>query len=200
MWTRCSSQASSCSNPHASMPTSRRLSPFPRPMSRAPRRLSMSVSVTASASEIRSPPRHSTAISALILSPCLVWPAWRTRMISSARGGSGGYFRPLLGGTRPHRKPGVAAGERRRLVTSSNGKSDMNSSSRSEDPRAGRSPDAHRPIVSLPTEINQPGASASASPWAEAAAESPRRAPAWCLVLGVIGVVSQRSSTRLLLG
>jgi hypothetical protein len=65
----CARQASSCSNPNWSMPASRRLSPLPCRISSDPRRASTSVSFKASASEIRSPPRHSTAISARIHRP-----------------------------------------------------------------------------------------------------------------------------------
>ena len=56
-----------------------------------PRRSSMSVSLSANASEIRSPARHNTATSARTRSPWRSCPAWRiTRTISSGRGGSGG--------------------------------------------------------------------------------------------------------------
>ena len=95
--TRCANQAASCSNPNWSIPASRRLSPLPRQISSDPRRSSMSVSLSASASEIRSPARHNTAINARTRSPWRSWPAWRiTSTISSARGGSGGYSMPLL--------------------------------------------------------------------------------------------------------
>ena len=73
------------------------------------------------ASEMRSPPRQSTAISARMRSPWRSWPAWRiTRTISSGRGGSGGYSIPLLRGARPAKKPGRVAGERRRPAASIN--------------------------------------------------------------------------------
>ena len=67
--TRSASHASSCSKPNGSMPASRRLSPLPWRMSSEPRPWSMSVSLSASASEMRSPPRHSTPISARIRKP-----------------------------------------------------------------------------------------------------------------------------------
>ena len=81
------------------------------------------VSFSASASEIRSPPRHRIAISARIRKPCRSWPAWRiTTMISSGRGGSGGYCIPLLCGARPARYPAwwlaIAGGPRRRAAPS----------------------------------------------------------------------------------
>ena len=80
-----------------------------------PRRSSMSVSFSANASEIRSPPRHRTATSARTRSPWRSWPAWRiTSTISSARGRSGGYRMPLLRSARPARYPAIVAGDRRR--------------------------------------------------------------------------------------
>jgi hypothetical protein len=57
----------------------------------APRRGSRSVSVTGSASWIRSPPRQSTTIRAVSRWPWRSWPAWRiTATISSTAGGSAG--------------------------------------------------------------------------------------------------------------
>jgi hypothetical protein len=58
--TRSASHAASCSNPNWSIPASRRLSPLPWRIKSDPRRSSMSVSLSANASEIRSPPRHTT--------------------------------------------------------------------------------------------------------------------------------------------
>src|SRR5437763_3094817 len=50
--------------PSGAIPTSRRLPPFPRRTSTAPRERSRSLSCSASASLIRSPARHSRTISA----------------------------------------------------------------------------------------------------------------------------------------
>ena len=52
-----------CPQAHSSMPTSRRRPPLPRRTSSAPRRWSRSDSLSASASWMRSPARHSTTIS-----------------------------------------------------------------------------------------------------------------------------------------
>ncbi len=73
--TRCANQAASCSNPNWSIPASRRLSPLPWRISSDPRRASMSVSLSANASEIRSPARHNTAINARTRGPWRSWPA-----------------------------------------------------------------------------------------------------------------------------
>ena len=100
--TRCANQATSCSNPNWSIPASPRLSPLPWRISSDPRRSSMSVSLSANASETRSPARHNTATSARTRSPWRSWPAWRiTSTISSARGGSGGYCIPCCAAPGP---------------------------------------------------------------------------------------------------
>jgi hypothetical protein len=61
--TRAASQGRSCSQPHSSMPTSRRRPPLPLRTSSEPRRWSRSCSARASASWTRSPARHNTTIS-----------------------------------------------------------------------------------------------------------------------------------------
>src|SRR4051794_10471465 len=65
---------------------------------------SRSSSPRSSDSWMRRPARQSTAISPRARCPCKPSPQARmTAMISSVRGGSGGYRRPLLGGRRPVR-------------------------------------------------------------------------------------------------
>ena len=74
-----------------SMPTSRRRSPFPCLAKIEPRRWSRSVSVSDSASWIRSPARQSATIRAVRRWPWRSSPAWRmTATISSMVGGSAG--------------------------------------------------------------------------------------------------------------
>jgi hypothetical protein len=86
-----SSQSLSCSHAQRSMPTSRRLPPFPRLTRIAPRTGSRSLSASARASEIRNPARHKTTIRARIRAPAAASPATRiTATISSTLGGSGG--------------------------------------------------------------------------------------------------------------
>jgi hypothetical protein len=99
---RISSHGSSCSHAQRSIPTSRRLPPFPRRTSTAPRERSRSLSWSEGASLIRSPARQSSTISARSR-----WPSARslivrmTATISSTVGGSAGYCSPLLRGGRP---------------------------------------------------------------------------------------------------
>src|SRR3954453_3253388 len=88
---RTSIQRCRCSQAHASMPASRRRPPLPRRTSRAPRRWSRSDSLSASASWIRSPARHSTTIRPRSRHPWRPSPAARmTAAISSTVGGSAG--------------------------------------------------------------------------------------------------------------
>jgi hypothetical protein len=88
---RTLSHGSSCCQPQASIPTSRRLPPLPLRTRTAPRDGSRSLSASASASLIRSPERHSTTIIARNRSPIAPGPAARiTRTISSTVGGSAG--------------------------------------------------------------------------------------------------------------
>ena len=116
------------------------LSPLPRRISSDLRAVSMSISLTASASLIRSPARHRTAINARDRSPWRVCPARRmTTMISSGRGGSGGYCIPLLCGARAATYHGVVAGERRRPTASTNIEPEHMTSSLPEVRRLGRS-------------------------------------------------------------
>jgi hypothetical protein len=87
--TRSSSHGWSSSQPHVSMPTSRRRPPLPRRTSSAPRRSSRSASTSASASWMRSPARQRTTIKPRKRRPCASSPAARmTAMISSTLGGS----------------------------------------------------------------------------------------------------------------
>jgi hypothetical protein len=99
---RSSSHGMRCDHPQRSIPTSRRLSPLPWRTSRAPRSGSRSVSLSASASLIRSPARHSATITPRSRTPSALSPAARiTATISSTVGGSAGYRRPLLPGDTP---------------------------------------------------------------------------------------------------
>ena len=66
---RMASHGSSCSQAQRSIPTSRRLPPFPRRTSTAPRVLSRSLSAKASASLTLNPARHSTTITPRSLNP-----------------------------------------------------------------------------------------------------------------------------------
>ena len=82
------SHGSRCAQPQRSIPTSRRLSPFPCRMRTAPRSGSRSVSLSESASLIRSPARHSITITPRNRSPSGSSPAARiTAMISATVGG-----------------------------------------------------------------------------------------------------------------
>ena len=100
--------------------------PLPRRIRIEPRRGSRSDSISDKASWIRSPPRHSTTISARSRSPCLSAGVWRiTATISSTVGGSAGYTRPLFLGACPALWPGIAAGDRRRPAASSNSSEDI---------------------------------------------------------------------------
>jgi integrase len=93
----------------------------PRRIRIDPRRRSRSDSISDSASWMRSPPRHSTTISARSRSPCRSGEIRRmTATISSTVGGSAGYTCPLFLGACPALWPGIAAGERRLPVASSN--------------------------------------------------------------------------------
>ncbi len=88
---RASSQGSSCRHAQRSIPTSRRLPPFPRRTRTAPRALSRSLSLRSSASPIRSPARQSSTIRARRRCPSARSPAARINaMISSTVGGSAG--------------------------------------------------------------------------------------------------------------
>ena len=86
---RSDSHGPSAVHPHASIPTWRRRSFLPCLTRIDPRRSSRSVSVSDSASLIRSPARQSTTINPLRRLPYRRWAAWRmTAMISSTVGGS----------------------------------------------------------------------------------------------------------------
>jgi hypothetical protein len=86
---RSASHGPSAVHPHASIPTWRRRSFLPCLTKTNPRCSSRSVSVSDSASLIRSPARHSTTINPLRRLPYRAWAAWRmTAMISSTVGGS----------------------------------------------------------------------------------------------------------------
>ena len=88
---RAPSQRPRCSQPHSSMPSSRRLPPLPLRTSSEPRLGSRSCSVSASASWMRKPPRQSTTISARRRHPWRCSPVRRmTATISSTVGGSAG--------------------------------------------------------------------------------------------------------------
>jgi transposase len=105
------------------------MSPLPWRIRTAPRSGSRSVSLSASASLIRSPARQSMTITPRNRSPSEASPAARiTAMISSTVGGSGGYRRSLLRGGRPWWKLEVVAGERRRPARSSISRASMTSS------------------------------------------------------------------------
>jgi hypothetical protein len=86
---RSDSHGLSADHPHASIPTWRRRSFLPCLTRIDPRRSSRSVSLSESASLIRSPARQSTTINPLRRLPYRAWPASRmTAMISSTVGGS----------------------------------------------------------------------------------------------------------------
>jgi hypothetical protein len=125
---------------HGSIPTSRRLLPFPACAKIDPCLASRSDSVRSRASWIRRPPRHSTTIIARNRSPCRstgILPM--TATIYSTVGGSAGCLIPLFRGGRPALWPGIAAGERRRPAASSNpGEEDIAPSPREQivDPTA----------------------------------------------------------------
>ena len=108
-----------CSQPQSSIPTSRRRPFLPLRTSSAPRLGSRSPSASSSASWIRSPARQSTTISPRTRKPLAPSLAVRmTATISSTRGGSAGYRRPLFLGDRPRWNSENVAGERRRPATS----------------------------------------------------------------------------------
>jgi hypothetical protein len=92
---RLRSHGRSAFQAHMSMPTSRRCPPLPCCTRTEQRFASKSVSVSASASWIRSAARHSTTISARTRKPWRSSPAWRmTATISSTVGGLRGMCGP----------------------------------------------------------------------------------------------------------
>ena len=82
---RAASHGHSCSQPHSSMPTSRRRPPLPRRTSSEPRRWSRSCSASASTSCSRSPARHNTTIIARMRQPCRSLVVWRITATISSR-------------------------------------------------------------------------------------------------------------------
>lgn len=96
---RSSSHGLSCCHAHLSIPTSRRLPPFPRRTRMAPRDRSRSVSASARASPILSPARHSSTIRARRRIPSRLLPAaCMTATTSSVVGGSAGHRSPCCAG------------------------------------------------------------------------------------------------------
>ena len=105
--TRSASHGCRVDHPQASIPTSRRRSFLPCLTRIDPRRSSRSVSVSESASLIRSPARQSTTISPVRRLPYRAWRAWRmTAMISSTVAGSAAYRCPLFPGALSAQKIG----------------------------------------------------------------------------------------------
>jgi hypothetical protein len=107
---RAASHGCSWSQPHASMPISRRRPPLPLRTSSDPRLGSRSRSASASGSWMRRPPRQSTTISARSRQPCRSSVAWRITGDDLLHGRWVGGIEPSLVAGRP---AGVVARQRR---------------------------------------------------------------------------------------
>ena len=109
--TRASSQGRSCSQPHGSMPISRRRPPLPRRTRIDPRAGSRSLSASASASLILRPARQSTTISARVRAPkTLVAGVAHDRDDLLDAGRIGRVAHPLVAGRAPSQVAGQGGG------------------------------------------------------------------------------------------